>query len=315
MSFVGSKTPVSLVNEYYINRGITPKFTVVPEKTQNAKAHNPTFTIHLEAGDDYSEGTGASKQQAKHKAAEALLEVLKGRNAFGYELRHVIETVANPNENRISKNAVGDLQDFVESKNWPNPVYDQIHEEGPSHAKIFTFQCTVSYRKEYGTSGTKKQAKHQAAAAMLTHLKKLSGEETMALARISVPEVVDVSNKGDDEAVQLYLKIAAKKPHSIRDSTSIGSQYLAYYKLTEKSLTLGTLNTDNELLETPQETLRTIARDLKTAPEYFEHRSEIDPSLVIVFVELKLSPLLCGAGRTRDEAAACALESLQTLTG
>lgn len=59
------------------------------------------------------------------------------------------------------------LQQLCVDNNLQQPIYDEVDDIGPPHARIFTISCIVSSFKEEGIAMTKKQAKHEAARKML----------------------------------------------------------------------------------------------------------------------------------------------------
>ena len=68
------KTPVSLLQELYVRKGITPKYDLVQIE---GAVHEPTFKYRVTVGDLVSTGCGQSKKKAKHCAAKAMIEKLK----------------------------------------------------------------------------------------------------------------------------------------------------------------------------------------------------------------------------------------------
>ena len=69
-----TKTPVSLLQELYVKKGITPKYDLVQIK---GPVHKPTFKYRVSVGEVYATGSGQSKKKAKHEAAKAILTKLK----------------------------------------------------------------------------------------------------------------------------------------------------------------------------------------------------------------------------------------------
>ena len=68
------KTPVSILQELYVRKGITPKYDLVQIE---GAVHEPTFKYRVTVGDLVSTGCGQSKKKAKHSAAKAMIEKLK----------------------------------------------------------------------------------------------------------------------------------------------------------------------------------------------------------------------------------------------
>merc|ERR1719297_702916 len=76
----GPKTPVSLLQELYVRKGITPKYDLVQIE---GAVHEPTFKYRVTIGDFIATGCGQSKKKAKHSAAKAILDKLKGAQDSG----------------------------------------------------------------------------------------------------------------------------------------------------------------------------------------------------------------------------------------
>ena len=72
-----AKTPVSLLQELYVRRGLTPKYDLVQIEGQ---VHEPTFKYRVTIGEFVATGCGQSKKKAKHSAAKAILDKLKGNH-------------------------------------------------------------------------------------------------------------------------------------------------------------------------------------------------------------------------------------------
>ena len=70
-----AKTPVSLLQELCVRRGLTPKYELV--HTDGA-IHGTTFKYRVTIGEFVATGCGQSKKKAKHSAAKSILDKLKG---------------------------------------------------------------------------------------------------------------------------------------------------------------------------------------------------------------------------------------------
>jgi len=75
------KTPVSLLQELYVRKGITPKYDLVQIE---GAVHEPTFKYRVSVGEVVATGCGASKKKAKHEAAKNILTKLKAAQQRGY---------------------------------------------------------------------------------------------------------------------------------------------------------------------------------------------------------------------------------------
>ena len=72
------KTPVSLLQELCVRRGLTPKYELVHTDGDGA-IHGTTFKYRVTIGEFVATGgCGQSKKKAKHSAAKSILDKLKG---------------------------------------------------------------------------------------------------------------------------------------------------------------------------------------------------------------------------------------------
>ncbi|KAB5584059.1 hypothetical protein PHYPO_G00103050 [Pangasianodon hypophthalmus] len=179
------KTPISLLQEYGTRIGKTPVYDLLKAEGQ---AHQPNFTFRVSVGEISCTGQGPSKKAAKHKAAEAalkmlkggMLEALKGSVMEGEHFDDIdipLEGDCSQSEIKLSNssqqaecNPVGALQELVVQKGWRLPEYTVTQESGPAHRKEFTMTCKVEKFVEIGSGTSKKLAKRNAAAKMLSRI-------------------------------------------------------------------------------------------------------------------------------------------------
>ncbi|XP_072237950.1 RISC-loading complex subunit tarbp2 isoform X1 [Leuresthes tenuis] len=178
------KTPISLLQEYGTRIGKTPVYDLLKAEGQ---AHQPNFTFRVSVGEISCTGQGPSKKAAKHKAAEAALKMLKGSLggpvgvAVGVDGFIGVDVSTDgdcsPSDMKTSSssqqsecNPVGALQELVVQKGWRLPEYTVTQESGPAHRKEFTMTCRVERFVEIGSGTSKKLAKRNAAAKMLSRI-------------------------------------------------------------------------------------------------------------------------------------------------
>lgn len=178
------KTPISLLQEYGTRIGKTPVYDLLKAEGQ---AHQPNFTFRVSVGDISCTGQGPSKKAAKHKAAEAALKMLKGGLCGPIGVSTEVDGFigvdvaadgdSSPTEMKTSGtsqqsecNPVGALQELVVQKGWRLPEYTVTQESGPAHRKEFTMTCRVERFMEIGSGTSKKLAKRNAAAKMLSRI-------------------------------------------------------------------------------------------------------------------------------------------------
>uniref|UniRef100_A0AAQ6ACP0 RISC-loading complex subunit TARBP2 n=1 Tax=Amphiprion ocellaris TaxID=80972 RepID=A0AAQ6ACP0_AMPOC len=166
------KTPISLLQEYGTRIGKTPVYDLLKAEGQ---AHQPNFTFRVSVGEISCTGQGPSKKAAKHKAAEAALKMLKG--GLGVPAGVGVGVDGSQSEMKTSGssqqsecNPVGALQELVVQKGWRLPEYTVTQESGPAHRKEFTMTCRVERFVEIGSGTSKKLAKRNAAAKMLSRI-------------------------------------------------------------------------------------------------------------------------------------------------
>lgn len=173
---VVSKTPASFLQELCIKRGITPTYQVI--KNEN-ESHMPVFIFEVTCNKYVTKGEGTSKKEAKHAAADKMLEILKNCPEFkisdNTNENPIPDNVLipSPYEGKLKENAIGLLFDYCKEYELPSPDYVIIREEGPAHAKLFTERCYVHTFGVEATERTKKQAKQQVALQMITMLKNM----------------------------------------------------------------------------------------------------------------------------------------------
>lgn len=71
----------------------------------------------------------------------------------------------------VKKTPVSMLQEMMQKKGSP-PNYELIHDGGGTHQNIFTYKVTCFGLSAEGTGRNKKDAKHEAASAMLETMAK-----------------------------------------------------------------------------------------------------------------------------------------------
>jgi RISC-loading complex subunit TARBP2 len=148
-SSVATKTPVSLLQELYVKRGITPKYDLVQIE---GAVHEPTFKYRVTVGDFMATGCGQSKKKAKHTAAKAVLDKIRAvQKQQQLQLQHEgggaegiavgegvlckkadvsiiseleVADLASPYDDGIEGNPVGELQEICMNRRMQPPIYE-----------------------------------------------------------------------------------------------------------------------------------------------------------------------------------------------
>lgn len=214
-----AKTPVSLLQELYVRRGVTPKYDLVQIEGQ---VHEPTFKYRVTVGEFVATGCGQSKKKAKHCAAKSILDKLIGAQNSGKAaadqptIPDLATEILSPYDDGIQGNPVGLLQELCMSRRWPPPTYDLSHEEGLPHERSFTIKCIIEGKHlEVGAGKSKKLAKRQAANKMIQRLRDIPTENEDAFQHI------------DDD--MLAQGLAHVKEASFKSSSSSHSQQVSRF--------------------------------------------------------------------------------------
>lgn len=173
------KTPIQILHEYGTKVGLIP---VYEQEETEGQAHFPIFVFKVTVGEVSSTGQGRTKKAAKHKAAESLLNIMKGDHSISATSSET-ETETVNSENTIQPptppptqnhcNPVGTLQELAMKKGWRLPEYTLAQECGPPHKREFTMSCRMENFVESGSGTSKKIAKRIAAEKLIAKLQSL----------------------------------------------------------------------------------------------------------------------------------------------
>ncbi|KAJ7345591.1 hypothetical protein JRQ81_001541 [Phrynocephalus forsythii] len=166
------KTPIQLLYEYGSKANLSPIYEF--EKAEG-QVHMPLFTFRVTIGDITTTGEGPSKKIAKHRAAEAALNILKTASNICFSVPdHVIPEP--PRKSPDQSNPIGSLQELAIQKGWRLPEYSLAKEMGPPHKREFTVTCKIENYVETGTGTSKKSAKRNAAVKLLEKFDSFPGD-------------------------------------------------------------------------------------------------------------------------------------------
>jgi len=202
-----TKTPISALQEFCAQRGMTPTYDLVANE---GAVHEPVFVYRVVVGEIVATGKGPSKKKAKHVAAQEALERIRQvvASAAGQDMA-VTEIFAKACKievpttglvsdagddddvpgNPVGKSPFQGLQEFTQKKLLRPPIYEFISEQGPPHCREFVCIVHLGKLQDTGVGKSKKNAKRAAAFNML---KKLEHEATkLDEADAAVGEEVD----------------------------------------------------------------------------------------------------------------------------
>ncbi|XP_076064631.1 double-stranded RNA-binding domain-containing protein loquacious isoform X2 [Oratosquilla oratoria] len=223
ISALPSKTPVSLLQELCMRRGISPKYDLLQIE---GAVHEPTFVYRVTVGEFAANGSGQSKKKAKHAAAKAVLDIIiqggAGTPSTGQpgSSSDLSNQIVSPYDDGIPGNPVGSLQELCMARRWPPPTYELVAEEGFPHERSFSIACTIGKTKEIGTGKSKKLAKRQAAYKMQQKLKDQPVEQ---------PQVNVLADDDDEIAQKLAARYSGLKDSKVMSLTTSHSQKVSQF--------------------------------------------------------------------------------------
>ncbi len=99
------------------------------------------------------------------------------QEAMRFVRRHVLSGMNEFLQEELFQNYKSELLEYAQARNWGNPVYRVIKEEGPDHDKTFTVEVDVAgHARGVGKGHTKKRAEQLAAREALKQLRNQQGE-------------------------------------------------------------------------------------------------------------------------------------------
>uniref|UniRef100_A0A8C2LNR4 Interferon-inducible double-stranded RNA-dependent protein kinase activator A n=3 Tax=Cricetulus griseus TaxID=10029 RepID=A0A8C2LNR4_CRIGR len=174
------KTPIQVLHEYGMK---TKNIPVYECERSDVQIHVPTFTFRVTVGDITCTGEGTSKKLAKHRAAEAAINILKANASICF----AVPDPSMPDPSKQPKNQlnpIGSLQELAIHHGWRLPEYTLSQEGGPAHKREYTTICRLESFMETGKGASKKQAKRNAAEKFLAKFSNISPENHISLTNV-----------------------------------------------------------------------------------------------------------------------------------
>lgn len=200
---MAAKTPYQVLLETCVKHGILPKFDLTVDGV-DGPGNTRIFTYVGRAFGIFAEGTGTSKQSAKHDTAEKLMEQLKTLNIDAAGLP------AMPPKSEPKNDSVSELTNLCVTENWPVPQFTPLERSGPPHQPVFTMMCSVGKHSANGQCSTKKGAKNRAAHMVLEAIKE---------AKANVPDVPVIEEfipEPLEDVTAKYLRLTKRTQKKIR---------------------------------------------------------------------------------------------------
>jgi double-stranded RNA-binding protein Staufen len=275
------KSPVSLVHETALKRGLSVTFDVVSE---TGKPHIRTFMTRCTVGDKVTLGEGSSKKVSKKRAAELMLEDLKrlppvvapiqNRSlrlkrkppATKKKSRNLIKVYQEPrteSDNSEEVNPISRLVQIQQAKREREPVYTLIEEKGAPRRREFVMEVSVGQHSAQGMGPNKKLAKRAAAEALLATLGYSKPQPQPAKPSIKTSSAVGSGSNGIDNKENVgegkrkvtFVEVDTNETtHSHPQGGSIGRQLVPGLLLVDNG-------TDSKVISGPS--VQVVAEELR----------------------------------------------------
>ena len=170
-----SKSEISLVYEIATRRKLAVEFEDVSD---TGPAHMKNFVVRVAVGEFVKEGEGLKKKQAKNAAAKKILEELlalpeltntdSNKKAYKFSRRGPRIVKQKPKADiDPTLNPISILGQIYQKAKEPSPVYTTVQDRGIIQGKEFVMQVTAGKHQARGSGRNKKEAKKNAAEALL----------------------------------------------------------------------------------------------------------------------------------------------------
>ncbi|MCB5246105.1 MAG: ribonuclease III [Candidatus Cloacimonadaceae bacterium] len=144
------------------------KSKIVSETYLTLKANALDLGKYLLLSQEEQQSGGAKKPSIVSDAMEALICAIYLDSGISAAMRFIKNNIMNDYENVVNRNELVNyksiLQEYMQSRNQPPPVYITVAEEGPEHNKTFIVEARLGNEVlGKGKGSTKKGAQQEAA--------------------------------------------------------------------------------------------------------------------------------------------------------
>lgn len=195
------KTPIMALQETCVKHSCMPVYELLVNGVDGPN-NTRIFTYRATAFGIHTEATATSKQQAKHKAAEQLLENLKR-----IESLVVVDGAPVAEQQPAPSDAISVLTNKCIVKEWPMPTFQIRGQKGPPHQPIFTYTCRVGPHTGDGEDTTKKGAQKRAAEVILRLIEEFEAA--------NIAPVPDVTFEPTDVVVAKFERLTKRTRRKI----------------------------------------------------------------------------------------------------
>uniref|UniRef100_A0A2I3SAI2 Protein activator of interferon induced protein kinase EIF2AK2 n=1 Tax=Pan troglodytes TaxID=9598 RepID=A0A2I3SAI2_PANTR len=222
------KTPIQVLHEYGMK---TKNIPVYECERSDVQIHVPTFTFRVTVGDITCTGEGTSKKLAKHRAAEAAINILKANASICFAVPDPL--MPDPSKQPKNQlNPIGSLQELAIHHGWRLPEYTLSQEGGPAHKREYTTICRLD---TFNYTGTGTNVVGHSLGCTWHSLRNSPGEKINLLKRslLSIPNT---------DYIQLLSEIAKEQGFNITyldiDELSANGQYQCLAELSTSPITV-----------------------------------------------------------------------------
>lgn len=149
---------------------------LVSQPALHALAQRLDVSQFLRIGEGEEKSGGRERPSMLADAVEAIFGAILLDSSFEAAQtvihRLYVNRIAQVNPREGGKDAKTRLQEFMQSKHHPLPVYSVERVDGEAHAQIFTVRCSVPplAQEATGSGSSRRAAEQQAASAVLARL-------------------------------------------------------------------------------------------------------------------------------------------------
>ncbi|XP_022906923.1 interferon-inducible double-stranded RNA-dependent protein kinase activator A homolog [Onthophagus taurus] len=226
-----TKTPVMILQELTVKKGYNPPNYEMVYSQQGT--HENTFHYSICVQQQQAIGIGKSKKEAKHDAAQKVLELLVNEGIIEED---VVKDVCKMQPEgpeaaftdlKAPENCIPKLNDLCVEHNIPPVVFNELSVAGEAHAREFTFECKIASITTKATARSKKHAKQKAAKDMLDRIMDLLPQIREEMKQLQVEE-------GDSD-LDVISKHIDKYKYNL-NSKPIESEYVITDLMEEKDV-------------------------------------------------------------------------------
>lgn len=201
-----------------------PIYTLIEDGT-NTTTPDKTFVYEVIAFGYTADGRGRNKNNAKHEAANNLIQMLQTDVQYRDELS--VHQPEVPRDACPEIDAVSALMDLCVERNFPIAHFQIQQASGAAHAPEFVVECQVASIVRVGIFSSKKGAKQLAAKKVLAVLQDVSMQE----------EFLQVAkNRSEEPPEKLFKRYyeLKKEDNRVKSGVKICDRYLYFVNLSDE---------------------------------------------------------------------------------